>query len=154
MIKSLCIVLLLVLVSQLNAQNISDSTLCGNNLQEKNVIDLAFCDSLPTINVNSTLVGYNYSAKSIYVNKDSIKNGFEIKISMADYKIVGFLARFDCEECDVYLKYITGSKATIENFPVLKKIKGKELLGIECIRIRKDGIDYVAKPFQFHTIHN
>ena len=151
--KNIFIALLLVLSSQLNAQK-SDSTLCGHNLQVKNVIDFIYCDSLPTINVYSTLVGYNYSAKSIYVNKDSIKSGFEIKISMDDYKIVGFLARFDCEECDVLLKYISGSKATIENFPVLKQIKGREVLHIECIRIRKNGIDYIAKPFQFHTIEN
>lgn len=66
---------------------------------------------MPIANNNSTVKGLAID-KTLYISKESLKNGFTLALQDPTYKIAFFRLAFDCENCDIWVKTIYGDSVT------------------------------------------
>lgn len=104
--------------------------------------------TLPVANNKVTVKGFAYD-KTLYVSKDTLKNGFTIELQDSSYKVVFFRLYYECENCDIWVKTIYGNKVTVDDAPILKRLKKNEILGCTLFKLEKTGKFYTLPEFAF-----
>jgi hypothetical protein len=110
--------------------------------------DSVICRKLPTVSVRTTVLNFSFR-NGFDVSQISLKNGFELTSSDSSYKVVAFRVSYVGEDSDVYFRDIYGNKVTVENFPILKSLKGGDFIEIVCINLQKDSKFYQSPSFYF-----
>jgi hypothetical protein len=104
--------------------------------------------TLPVVNNKATVKGFAFE-KTVYISKDTLNNGFTIELQDPSYKIVFFRLYYECEDCDIWVKTIYGSKVTVKDAPILKGLKKNEILGCTLFKVEKAGKFYTLPEVAF-----
>jgi hypothetical protein len=86
--------------------------------------------------------GISYSE----ISADSLKNGFSLALTDSSYKLKWF--RIYYSQGEKVSEYpITGFSVNLKNANFLKKIKAGDLISLDCINIKKEGIFSLSTGF-------
>ena len=96
--------------------------------------DTGNCIQRRPIDLKVSVKGYD-AASMIHIDTSDLAKGFELHVADNQFKIVGFRVYFFAKYGDLYWRDIQGSKATHENLPILKNLKGDEWMEIECVGV-------------------
>ena len=102
--------------------------------------------ALPSVNNKVTVKGFPFD-KTLYISKDSLNQGFSITLQDPSYKVIFFRLVYDCEDCDIWETIIYGNRVTVNDAPILKRLKKNELLSFVLFKVEKNG-KYFTVPEQ------
>jgi len=94
--------------------------------------------NLPLLDNKVTVKGYAFD-KTIHISKDSLRKGFELKLQDGSYTVAGFILGYECEACDIWTELIYGCSVTTKNFSHLRSLKKGETIGIDLMKVQKQG---------------